>query len=397
LIIAYLLPAAIDTLFQLGKTPLEGVNISACFLVPSSLITAWLVFNNRLLNLEPIARSALLDHMQDGMVVLDAEGAIADLNPRAEQMLGLKLTGVRGQSCEAIPAKWRIFFEAETQPQRRSIREGEGEPFWIESSAVKLTDRQNSTIGKLYLLRDVTSQVEREEQRLRLQKAEEERKYLCQQQQLVRDLHDGLGGITANVGLLAARGLKAPETALKNSLLGSISQLALECGMEVRELMNSLETREMHWGDLFHDLQRYAALMLDPSSIQWRLEIIGVVPVSGLGPFAGLSLFRVFREAINNIAKHAQARSMEIRIEFSEDRCLIEVQDDGKGFVVDEFRPGRGLKNMRHRIQEMGGTFKMKTECGTRISCLIPLPISSYMAPGENPSAALPGGATEKE
>jgi len=375
MLIAYVLPNVFDILFQLGESPLRGLNLSIFFLVPSSLITVWLVFHHKLLNLEPIARSVLLEHMEEGVVVVDMGGKIADLNARAENMLRMPRLKALGLAPESFPVPWRDLFTADASSVRIPIETDDDGLQWVESSSVELFDHGKTSVGRLYLLRDVTDAVDREAQTMQLIKLDVERERLREQQLLIRDLHDGLGALGANLCMLATRGVRETDSTAKNRLLEQINQLSCEIGMEIREVMNSLESREFFWGDLVHNLRRYAALVLDAASLTWKLTVEGEIPPSGPGCPAGLSLFRLGREAMNNLVKHAHAQTVEIRVEFSDGACQIEVCDDGQGFDLGQARPGgRGLKNMRNRVEELGGVMRLQTApSGTRLIFTIPL------------------------
>ena len=87
-------------------------------------------------------------------------------------------------------------------------------------------------------------------------------------------------------------------------------------------------------------------------------------------------LFRIVQEALNNVAKHAQAMHAEVRVEFSQGRILVEVSDDGRGFEVPEepgdlLRLGKlGLTGLAERAQLLGGSLKINSAPGkgTRVS-----------------------------
>ena len=380
---AYIIPAALDLLYHLGKTPIDGINLAHVFLVPASLIAAWVVFHHRLLNLAPVARSALFDHMKEGVVVFDNEGRIADLNARAEHFLGVTYLKVLGESLDTLGGPWPTLLKLNPSAARARIDDNSGEPQWVECSIVELFNERKTGVGRLCLLRDVTIAVLREEQALQLIKLDSERQRLREQQELMRDLHDGLGSLSANLGLMAARGMRELEVSAKNRLLEQINQFACELGIELREIMSSLESREFYWGDLAYNLRRFAALMLETTELEWNLNVTGEMPASGMGYSAGISLLRVLREAMNNLVKHANARTVQIRMEFSSESCVIEVQDDGHGFDLDRARSsGRGLKNMRRRIEELGGTMQLNASSrGTRLLFELPLPVKVREAP----------------
>ena len=202
---------------------------------------------------------------------------------------------------------------------------------------------------------------QRLEQQARLLAVEEERKHLSRQHRFIRDLHDGLGAISANVGLLAERGRREAQQDGKDALFGRISHLAQETSLEVRSLMDSMETSTVGWGEIIENCRCRAALAFDPVGVRWDVTVSGSIPDSTVPSLAGLSLLRLFREATNNILKHAHARSVCIHLQFTPERCGIAFQDDGCGFHPDPARPGRGLKNMRQRVEEMGGTMRLET------------------------------------
>ena len=200
------------------------------------------------------------------------------------------------------------------------------------------------------------------EQQAKLLAAEEERRHLNRQHRLIRDLHDGLGAISANVGLLAERGRREAQPDGKDALFGRISHLAQETGLEVRSLMDSMEEGTMGWGEIIENFRCRAALAFDPVGIHWEFTETGNIPDTTVPSFAGLSLLRLFRETTNNILKHAHARNVCIRLQFTLDRFGISFHDDGCGFHPDPTRPGRGLKNMRQRVEEMGGAMRLETD-----------------------------------
>lgn len=89
-----------------------------------------------------------------------------------------------------------------------------------------------------------------------------------------------------------------------------------------------------------------------------------------------LSIFRIFQESLNNIIKHAQASKVVILLNYSEASFSFNISDNGKGFNKDNVRlGGRGLGNIRKRIESMGGEYAINSlpEEGTSISFKIPI------------------------
>jgi PAS domain S-box-containing protein len=90
-----------------------------------------------------------------------------------------------------------------------------------------------------------------------------------------------------------------------------------------------------------------------------------------------LALLRVVQEGIHNAVKHSQAKSILVRLTFSDQGLRLEISDDGVGFDVEAARlaEGLGLISMRERIQLIGGKFDIASSRGkgTRITAQVPI------------------------
>jgi signal transduction histidine kinase len=83
-------------------------------------------------------------------------------------------------------------------------------------------------------------------------------------------------------------------------------------------------------------------------------------------------MFRISQEALNNIAKHAQAKNVEISIHEASGRVMLEIADNGIGFDANETPPDKqhwGLSTMRERAEAVGIVFSLESApgAGTRI------------------------------
>ena len=99
-----------------------------------------------------------------------------------------------------------------------------------------------------------------------------------------------------------------------------------------------------------------------------------------LAPEVQRHIYRIFQEALTNIGRHAQARQVKAMIKGSEQCIAVLIQDDGKGFEVDEVLADRpkarrfGLATIKERVQLIGGSLDLKSELGsgTKITFIVP-------------------------
>jgi len=97
-----------------------------------------------------------------------------------------------------------------------------------------------------------------------------------------------------------------------------------------------------------------------------------------------LAAYRIVQEAITNVGKHANATQCHVHLTHRDDRLLIEVQDDGVGFVEDTARPivarGLGLISVRERVSRLGGTVKILSAPGEGTRLIVDLPEGGALA-----------------
>jgi signal transduction histidine kinase len=86
-------------------------------------------------------------------------------------------------------------------------------------------------------------------------------------------------------------------------------------------------------------------------------------------------LYLIFKEAVNNVARHSQATRMTIRIAARESHIELQIEDNGRGFDPSEFPHGEGLMSIRRRVKELSGTVVWDTAPGrgTRLQATLPL------------------------
>jgi signal transduction histidine kinase len=202
-----------------------------------------------------------------------------------------------------------------------------------------------------------------------------------QRKDFVHDLHDGVGAATVNVAhlvdLLKARGVADTE------VLEHLEHAAVEGARELRRLMNAVDEGQVRWTDWLHDLRTHAEETLGARGIAVVWRVAGVPPVASIDQAsAALSFGRAVREAIANVAKHAQATRAVVSIRFHPGAVAVRVRDDGVGFPVSPPAAGRhGLAGMERRVRSLGGRLRLGRpsgagSCGARVSIVVPLPLS---------------------
>jgi signal transduction histidine kinase len=89
-------------------------------------------------------------------------------------------------------------------------------------------------------------------------------------------------------------------------------------------------------------------------------------------------LFLAVKEALNNAIRHGGATEIEFRVRVLEDRLQISITDNGSGFEAAESSTGRGLLNLRKRMERLHGKCELQSSpgAGATVTLDLPLPVS---------------------
>jgi signal transduction histidine kinase len=213
----------------------------------------------------------------------------------------------------------------------------------------------------------LSADLQRSRERLVSAREEERRR-------LRRDLHDGLGPQLASLTMTAeaAKDLIQTDPARAEDLLGGVMQRAQDAVSDVRRLVYELRPPALDALGLLAALRAHTDHQGEGST-RVMVEAPGALPP--LPAAVEVAAYRIVMEALNNVARHAEARRCEVRLYLAEPGMLtLEVSDDGRG-IEDDHKPGVGLSSMRERAEELGGSCAVASvpSGGTRVKARLPL------------------------
>ncbi len=196
-----------------------------------------------------------------------------------------------------------------------------------------------------------------------------------------RELHDEVGQ-TLNALLVDAGNLqkRIPENdAQSRELLNSIRRLADTSVNEVRDIALLLRP------SMLDDLGLTAAIQWQAREVSRRtglaVRVSAEAKADDLPEGLSLCLYRVAQEALQNIARHAQAKTVHIELKQKLDRLLLSVHDDGIGFDAENVR-GLGTVGMEERLRQIGGVLRVTSQPGkgTTVVAEAPIPSPNHLA-----------------
>jgi two-component system NarL family sensor kinase len=213
---------------------------------------------------------------------------------------------------------------------------------------------------------------------------------------IAQELHDGINQLIASVKMR----LHKVESSLPDlkpaarEILHRCDRLLVKALEENRRIAHNLRPTDLDNLGLSAACSSFCNDVQLRTNLQFHCRLIE--PTERLSPAVELNLFRIVQEAVTNIEKHAQAKSVRLQIQRDGDFVVLNIKDDGLGFdaktvkAAKKMRHGLGLTNMRERALSLGGTCEIKSKPGqgTDISVRVPATVAQKSSGGKRERAA---------
>jgi signal transduction histidine kinase len=163
----------------------------------------------------------------------------------------------------------------------------------------------------------------------------------------------------------------AEEAESRNYLKG-ISDLSREVVTTMSDIVWSIDNRYDTMDALILRMKDFATELLQARNIAFDFQTIGVDNKKVLDPVWKQNLYLIFKEAINNIVKHAQATEVKVVLSFDRGVFSMSISDNGKGIPPNASPKGHGLRNMKRRAEALEGEFTLEYANGTTVRIVAP-------------------------
>ena len=193
---------------------------------------------------------------------------------------------------------------------------------------------------------------------------------------IATDLHDDIGSSLTNISILSeltSKHLSQPEKA--RPFLSRISEEVQTSNQAMDDIIWSVNSHNDSIHETMARMRRYAAELFDNSEINCHLDLDRNDGNKKLSMEQRRDLYLIYKEALNNIHKHAEAKNVWIDVWQNQNHLQMQLRDDGKGFDTGLTTHRNGLKNLRSRVEKWNGQIQIhsgKNE-GTSIHIKMPL------------------------
>ena len=195
--------------------------------------------------------------------------------------------------------------------------------------------------------------------------------------QIARDLHDDIGCNLGGIVLLSDMGSSSSGEKQAREDFATIRETAEETSQSMKDIVWLIKHGNTSLRDLVTRMRRATEVILVDETVSLSVE-----PAEyrnrKVSLFLRRHMFFAFKEALNNVRKHAGATSVEVSIVIGDRELSFEVRDYGKGYDPQKVKDlGNGLRNLRQRAERLKGTFRVESILGEGSSIFFTSPLNS--------------------
>jgi signal transduction histidine kinase/ligand-binding sensor domain-containing protein len=187
---------------------------------------------------------------------------------------------------------------------------------------------------------------------------------------IASDLHDEVGSSLTKISIyseLVQNGIHEKE---KANYLQSIGSLSREVVSTMSDIVWSIDNNNDTLTELINRMKDFATEVLEAKGIDFEFMLHKTEGNKILEPIVRQSIYLIFKEAINNVVKHAEATHVKVSIT-TQPHFELRIEDNGIGLVEQPAQSGNGLRNMKRRAESIGGTLTFLAKSGTTVTLQI--------------------------
>jgi len=174
------------------------------------------------------------------------------------------------------------------------------------------------------------------------------------------DLHDDIGSTLSSISILSELAKdKSPEAI---PLLTSIGESTITMQENMSDIVWAIKSENDRFENVLHRMNQFASEIFEAKGIELDFTCDPSLSTSRLTIKQRKNLYMFFKEAVNNAAKHSDAKKISIQIFDRNHHVEMIIKDDGKGFDTNQMFHGNGMSTLKKRMEELSGYFKIHSQ-----------------------------------
>jgi signal transduction histidine kinase len=196
---------------------------------------------------------------------------------------------------------------------------------------------------------------------------------------IATDLHDDIGASLTRITLfstaaqeeLRKEGARAATGDRLFALLQDISNTSRDLVDAMSDVVWAVDPRNDSFDNLLLRMKTYAGRLLEARGMEYDIDFPGPIGALDLPLDFRRNMFLVFKEALNNAVRHSQGTTVQLSLSRNDGFLVMKIRDNGRGFDVDHAGRINGLRNMKKRAEQIGGTLTVDSVPGAGTTILL--------------------------
>lgn len=230
--------------------------------------------------------------------------------------------------------------------------------------------------GFTFVVAAIARYVSHHRLRRKLQVLQQQTALEQERSRIARDLHDDLGSRLTRMVLLnelVLQGRVAPEESRGHAQ--GISTAVRDIIQSLDETVWAINPRNDALPQLINYIGQFAVDFLKIAGVRCRLDLPDYPPARTVSAEVRHNLFLAVKEALNNAVRHGRPTEVWLRVSLTDTLLTLTIEDNGRGFSRPSGDPeADGLRNMRRRMEDIGGQFQIESTPGSGARVILTFP-----------------------
>jgi signal transduction histidine kinase len=188
-----------------------------------------------------------------------------------------------------------------------------------------------------------------------------------------RDLHDDIGATLSSANITSSVLQRKSDDPSQTALIMDLRQQLRDAQQALDDIVWNVNPKNDSLEKMLARMRRYATELLDKSGISYHIEFPEEVDSIKLKLEQRRDIYLIFKESINNIAKHSGADCADVKLTYSDGYLNLRIKDNGRGFSSTINSDRNGLSNMKKRSESLKASLQISSSPG--VGCEVNLSI----------------------
>lgn len=179
---------------------------------------------------------------------------------------------------------------------------------------------------------------------------------------IAAELHDELGSNLSAINMITHEySIRKKDEVARGVIIGKVNKNTQQMMESLSDIVWSMNPDNDTVGSLIAKMREFTAHVLEATEINYLFDVNIQENTRLISGEKRRDLYLIFKEALNNVAKHSKANFLKIEIKQTKEKFVLSMEDDGVGFSDGTNRLGNGLKNMKARASRHKGVFRLES------------------------------------